>query len=735
MLNATHLRYLEDRGVSEAVAQANGVRSISSATELTGLTPLPFASSQAAHVPGLLFPLVTPTGEVNGHQFRADTPRSINGRTVKFDSPRGQANHLYVPRSSLSALSDASVPLLITEGMMKALSIATLLELPAVALTGVYNFVGAQSKNFTSMLPDWREGVNLFKRDVWVCFDSDVATNSNVHAAAKALGAWLSMNKHASVQYLLLPSSDAGEKQGIDDYLAALKTSKGAAQAKIALHLSSRLCRKPASHRASTMIEVAVDAELPKTHLDAAEAWWAAQGSDEVRRVQGEGTWVRFDGRRWLADGVRRTALEHSVSSYLTGLYADAKNQARQAEKGDEQTAFYDLANNYSLGSYHREVLGMCERMSSMMVAQEFFDPPESKYLLNVANGTIDLNTLHLRPHSAADRLTGTSRVEYDVDAVSPEWDAFLAKIVPAVEVREYLQRVMGMSLVADPGTQGAWVISGEGGNGKGVFTRIVSAVLGHDYATVIPRTVLQAGKRDEHPTQLMELRGRRFALLDEFPAGGTFNVELFKEITGGGEIKARSMRQDFTQFRPTHTLFITTNHLPEVDGTDQAMWRRLRHLVFPYSVPADEVDDTMESRILEREAPGILNWMLRGYVSYRDGGLREPDAVLEATQEWRYSQDHMLMFASEVLVSSTGSGVPINDVHAAYTRWCDKHDITFTSRASAMNIFSELQRRGFDVRKDHRFGGREGKKGNWLIGYELSNVSRLDDRRVEGVF
>ena len=57
-------------------------------------------------------------------------------------------------------------------------------------------------------------------------------------------------------------------------------------------------------------------------------------------------------------------------------------------------------------------------------------------YLLNVANGTLDLRTMDLRKHDAADRITKVTRGAYDSQAPAPSWSAFLTRVLPDEWVR-----------------------------------------------------------------------------------------------------------------------------------------------------------------------------------------------------------------------------------------------------------------------------------------------------------
>ncbi|MGH8585169.1 MAG: hypothetical protein ACREWE_02925 [Gammaproteobacteria bacterium] len=49
--------------------------------------------------------------------------------------------------------------------------------------------------------------------------------------------------------------------------------------------------------------------------------------------------------------------------------------------------------------------------------------------LLNVLNGTIDLQTGKLRPHAREDYITRCLDVDYDPDAKCPTWERFMRTV------------------------------------------------------------------------------------------------------------------------------------------------------------------------------------------------------------------------------------------------------------------------------------------------------------------
>ncbi|OQZ05630.1 MAG: hypothetical protein B6D36_09155 [Planctomycetes bacterium UTPLA1] len=144
------------------------------------------------------------------------------------------------------------------------------------------------------------------------------------------------------------------------------------------------------------------------------------------------------------------------------------------------------------------------------------------------------------------------------------------------------------------------------------------------DYATAAAPRLLIRRQGESHPTELVDLREARFVSAIETAEGGAFDEERVKALTGDDRIKARKMRQDFFEFRPTFKLFLATNHRPIVRGDDTGIWRRIRLWPFTVEIPPEEQDHALKEK-LRAELPGILAWSVRGCMAWQDDGLRPP--------------------------------------------------------------------------------------------------------------
>ena len=70
------------------------------------------------------------------------------------------------------------------------------------------------------------------------------------------------------------------------------------------------------------------------------------------------------------------------------------------------------------------------------------------------------------------------------------------------------------------------------------------------------------------------------------------------KELTGGDTLSARFMRAEWFDFKPVAKLWLATNHKPQVRGTDEAIWRRIRLIPFTVTIPEAERDKEIGEKL-----------------------------------------------------------------------------------------------------------------------------------------
>ena len=369
--------------------------------------------------------------------------------------------------------------------------------------------------------------------------------------------------------------------------------------------------------------------------------------------------WLVWSRSRWEADDsgkVHRLAKETVRSIYQEA--AETENDSRRKE----------LVKHGSTSEAAARIRAMLELAESELpVLPDQLD--SDAWVLNCQNGVVDLvGSGSLMPHRRDDLMTKIAPVEYDPDAKAPTWEAFLERVLPSEELRAFVQRAVGYSLTGATSEQCMFINHGVGANGKSTFQEAIAGALG-DYAMRAPTEMLLARRSGSVPNDIARLRGARFVTASETGEGRRLAESLIKDLTGQDTITARFMRAEWFDFTPTHKLWLSTNHKPEIRGTDPAIWRRIRLIPWSVAIPPAEQDKRLPDK-LRKERAGILAWAVRGCLQWQKMGLGEPDEVRRATGEYRAEMDPLRDFFAERCVVADDAQVMASELLAAYDLW-----------------------------------------------------------------
>jgi putative DNA primase/helicase len=628
------------------------------------------------YFPGLHIPQYTPAGVCYAGQFKPF--RAVPGRDGKpqrYASAKGPSRLDVHPRWSTGGgelvppIRDVSRRLWITEGVKKADALTSRGQV-TVALAGVYNW-----RNVHASLGDW-EDVAIRGREVIVCFDADAAVKAAVAQAMARLGKWLVHKGAARVRYLVVPGMVEGSAtKGVDDWFAAGGTLEGLERA-----MESR------PPQVTDLEDRFTDARLAETlaneALDGAYVWADGLG------------WLLFSGSVWRP--VHEVVPLETVRQWALGSFAEAVARLKLDDRG--AAAVVDGWRTMLSASRAATVLKAARGIVIHHVDE--FDADADH--LNTRSGYLDLSTGVARPVGETEYPMHITGAHFDPEARSEVWEDFLARILPNEHVRQFVQRLVGYSLIGEVREHVMPIFTGEGANGKGTLRDALLAALG-DYALEVDPELLMVRHNARHATFLMELMGRRLVFCSETNRDRRFNESEMKRLVGGEPIQANRMRENPITFKPSHTLIMCTNHLPKVSGDDPATWRRILVVPFDVVIPLAERDGRLPARLCEPDVQrAVLAWAYEGLRQYERIGLCPPTEVQARTEAYRGESDVTGRFLTECVQRAPGSRTTGADLHLAYTAWFRAEVNHGESPLGRADFTRDIAKRGYMATKSH---------------------------------
>lgn len=442
---------------------------------------------------------------------------------------------------------------------------------------------------------------------------------------------------------------------------------------------------------------------FPQTDLGNAERF-ARRYKNRLIHVQAIG-WLAWDGRRWAREGADNLVSKavhdtvRRIQDEAEALRGTVYDIVFSKKKGEEVTLADKLAS-WGRASEGAHKLAAIARHGAPYLSVEALQLDADPWRLNVLNGTIrirrgrdDRDPVEFKPHDPADLITKLAPVEYDPKATCPLYDRFFAEVQPSAEMRRFLHQWGGYSLTGDTGEQKLCFFYGKGKNGKSTLVDAWGNVSG-DYGDIIPiETFLDQGRgrnAGAATPDLAMLPGVRFLRTSEPEKGAKLAESLIKLVTGGEPIQARHLNKDYFKFRPSFKLTMGGNYRPEIKGSDEGIWRRV--VLVPWLVTVQQPDTMLLSK-LAAETSGILNRLLDGLRDYLDVGLNLPDAVADATADYRADSDPLGKFLDLCVSAEPGGRVQASVMHRLFLAWAKASG---EREWSAKGLAGAMKERGF---------------------------------------
>ncbi len=408
--------------------------------------------------------------------------------------------------------------------------------------------------------------------------------------------------------------------------------------------------------------------------------------SERVRWCPARKKWLVHDGRRWRWDECGEVVIFAQATA--RAIYKDAANEPDPARQ-KEIAKFAVVSQNEG------RINGMLSQAKPHL-AVRLEDLDRDKWLINCQNGTLDLRTGKLRDHDPADLVTKIVPTDYLPSAECPRFARFLKETLVDDALVAFVKRYSGYTLTGITRERVLAMLWGGGKNGKSTLVELLQDVMG-DYAQNTDVETILAKKYVGVGNDVAALRGARLVSCAEVESGRRLAESKVKQLTGSDTVTARYLFGEPFDFRPEFKLWCSTNNKPEIVGTDDAIWDRIRLIPFTQRFDGTRRDPKLPEKLRE-ELAGVFAWMVSGCLEWQEHGLGEPEAVRDATEQYREEMDTLAAFLADRCVVRPGAFVLAEDLYKSYGWWCD---VAGERQDPLKRFVSRLSERGFERKRE----------------------------------
>ena len=290
------------------------------------------------------------------------------------------------------------------------------------------------------------------------------------------------------------------------------------------------------------------------------------------------------------------------------------------------------------------------------------------KYKINLTNGVFDLMSKTLSAHTPDFMSNIQLPFAYDASAKCPVFDAFLLDVFDNdIEIVDYILKIWSYLLIPTYSFQKIFVWFGSGRNGKGVLSRIITAMLGD----------ANVAHEDIH-----ELAGGRFSPINLKDRLLNFSSELktndldmamLKKLSGGDMIAADVKYKDKIIFQNVARLIILANDLPRFSEIGTAITQRFEFIEFKKEY-IDAADDTKLDEKLSAELAGIFNRLvsMMPNIFNSDGAINfeAPTVIKENKKAILSSLSTIIEFVRERCEAVPNTSIRAQTLYESYKAW-----------------------------------------------------------------
>lgn len=423
---------------------------------------------------------------------------------------------------------------------------------------------------------------------------------------------------------------------------------------------------------------------------------------DRFMYVEDEKRFYYFNGHVWN----RESNIMGIIYNILTPLITYYSENYEDYYKTEKPKTLYETIgkcrNAIEQKKFLSAVAKIFSELPSVFKETITFDGPQIQETLTLEDGVLDFTGKTLKIREAYPDEYRYRILPYKVDDVvdSKKPTNFLKFMHSNFKNEETLKTLFYyLSLIPSRCAQYkvGGIFIGTGGTGKTTTMKIISDLY-PNMTTPIPRQVIMLNKDIRNygggaTPEIAELEGMGAGISDETQRNDMLNSAVFKQLTGGGVMKARRLYANTKEFKPTAQTIILTNYLPRFDNKDPATIDRM--VVIPFSVQHKRgEDDNFKDEndifnLLRPEYPAIVKLFAEYYIHLKNdykGKIPLSDECKSYKDDYVEDQATDLdRFVKENIEFVQDENVFVK-VKELYARYCEINDIELNDKGQPVD-------------------------------------------------
>lgn len=281
-------------------------------------------------------------------------------------------------------------------------------------------------------------------------------------------------------------------------------------------------------------------------------------------------------------------------------------------------------------------------------------------------------------PLAPEHRQTVCLPFDWNPEATAPKWQGFFDSVFANCTTEEArlrqdaLDEMTGACLFGiSTRYQQCFLLSGDGSNGKGTWSKVISALFPDEFVCSMPPEILAQQFALDH------LAGRRINLVGEIPNKTLEGTDKLKAMIAGDKMTAEPKGKPHYDFTPEAGHIWGVNELPPTRDHTYGFYRRF--VVIPFEIKFEGATKKVDyHKELIAELPGVFARCVAAaqrLVQRKD--FVHPVGSSDAIEEWKDLSDQIRTFVKDCCVVDKNATASLSGVYAAYEYWAKQNGHT----------------------------------------------------------